>query len=64
MRVALVEIIGVLIKEISSEEDEAEGRDNRERKINGLFELLLERFLDLSSYVRAKVINTLSKLWE
>ncbi|KDQ09126.1 hypothetical protein BOTBODRAFT_179302 [Botryobasidium botryosum FD-172 SS1] len=64
MRVALVEIIGVLVKEISSEEDEVEGRDNRERKINGLFELLLERFLDLSSYVRVKVLNTLGKLWD
>ncbi|KIJ36936.1 hypothetical protein M422DRAFT_178703 [Sphaerobolus stellatus SS14] len=60
MRMALVEIIGMLIKEIAmSEEGEQE---SREKKINSLFELLTERFLDLSSYVRAKVINTLGKL--
>ena len=62
MRMALVEIVGMLIKEIAmSEEGEQE---SREKKINNLFELLTERFLDLSSYVRAKVINTLSKLCE
>ena len=62
MRMALVEIVGMLIKEIAmSEEGEQE---SREKKINSLFELLTERFLDLSSYVRAKVINTLSKLCE
>ncbi|KZT37014.1 hypothetical protein SISSUDRAFT_988305 [Sistotremastrum suecicum HHB10207 ss-3] len=60
MRMALVEIIGLLIREIaSSEEGELEAR---EKQINGFFELLNERFRDLSSYVRAKVINTMAKL--
>lgn len=60
MRMALVEIIGLLIREIAmSEEEEQEAR---EKRLNSLFDLLTERFLDLSSYVRAKVIQTLSKL--
>jgi len=62
MRMAIVEMIGALIREVAlSEEGE---KEDREKKIKSLFELLTERFLDLSSYVRAKVINTLSKLCE
>ncbi|KAF8591370.1 hypothetical protein K439DRAFT_1327448 [Ramaria rubella] len=60
MRMALVDIIGMLIREIALS-DEGE-QESREKKINNLFELLTERFLDMSSYVRAKVINTLSRL--
>lgn len=59
---ALVEVTGTLIRELAAlEEGEKEARD---RKLNNLFELLMERFLDVSSYVRAKVINTLSKICE
>jgi condensin complex subunit 1 len=61
---ALVEVIGTLIREIAALEDGEGEKESRERKINNLFELLNERFLDLSSYVRAKVINTLSKICE
>ncbi|KAF8342559.1 non-SMC mitotic condensation complex subunit 1-domain-containing protein [Cantharellus anzutake] len=76
MRVALVEVIGVLIREIAQDAEDIpsngddaigrsqEGQEKKEKKINKLFELLLERFCDMSSYVRVKVINTLSKLWE
>lgn len=72
MRVALIEIVGILIKEIALEGDEGGGdgekqenhQEGREKNIRGLFELLLERFCDVSSYVRVKVINTISKLWE
>jgi condensin complex subunit 1 len=59
---ALIEVTGTLIRELAAlEEGEKEARD---KKLNNLFELLLERFLDVSSYVRAKVINTLSKICE
>jgi condensin complex subunit 1 len=62
MRMALVEVTGTLIRELAAvEEGEKEARD---KKLNNLFELLTERFLDVSSYVRAKVINTLSKICE
>ena len=60
MRMAMVEIIGLLIREIAmSDEEEQEAR---EKRLNSLFDLLTERFMDLSSYVRAKVVQTLSKL--
>lgn len=62
MRMALVEIIGCLIREIAMS-DEGE-QESREKKLNNLFDLLTERYLDVSSYVRAKVITTLSKLCE
>jgi condensin complex subunit 1 len=84
MRIALVEIVGVLIKEIALEDQasvaggegdderdrdqvqrgEREGVEKREKKIVKLYDLLLERFCDTSSYVRVKVLQTISKLLE
>lgn len=64
MRMALVEIIGLLIREIAVSDEGEQEQENRERRITSLFELLTERFLDVSSYVRAKVINTLNRLCE
>lgn len=62
MRMALVEVTGTLIRELAALEEGE--KETREKKLNNLFELLTERFLDVSSYVRAKVINTLSKICE
>ncbi|GJJ15002.1 hypothetical protein Clacol_009273 [Clathrus columnatus] len=62
MRMALVEIVGMLIREIAMSDEGEQEQEAREKKISNLFELLMERFLDVSSYVRAKVINTLSRL--
>ena len=59
MRMAIVENIGHLIKYLTDSEDE-----KRDKKINSLFELLIERFLNLNSYVRAKVFNVIIKLCE
>ena len=39
MRMAIVEVIGFLIKEIAMAEDEEQ--ESREKKLNNLFELLL-----------------------
>ena len=73
MCIALVETVGVLVREISLEceedgDDEGcgaqEGQERRERKISKLFDLLLERFCDASGYVRLKVLQTISKLLE
>lgn len=64
MRMAIVEVMGCLIRELSTVEDTEAEQVNREKKINGLFDLLVERYLDLNSYVRAKVINTLAKICE
>ncbi|KAI0816821.1 non-SMC mitotic condensation complex subunit 1-domain-containing protein [Trametes gibbosa] len=81
MRMALVEIIGGIIRELAdSPENDGLGalgaaaaagigmgpaggdRAKQLKQINGLYELLLERTLDLSSYVRVKVLSTLSRL--
>lgn len=59
MRMAIVENIGHMIKYLNTSDDE-----KRDKKINSLFELLIERFLDVNSYVRAKVFNVIIKLCE
>lgn len=62
MRMALVEIIGLLIRDLSlADEGEDEQKKNQ---IKRLFETLFERYLDLNSYVRSKVLTTLIKLCE
>ncbi|KIM23633.1 hypothetical protein M408DRAFT_77324 [Serendipita vermifera MAFF 305830] len=60
MRIAMVEIIGHLIKYLAT----ADQIEKREKKINSLFEMLGERFLDVSSYVRVKVLQVLGRIWE
>lgn len=62
MRMAIVEIIGLLIKDLSMAEDGDE--EQKKKQIKRFFEILLERFLDLNSYVRSKVLTTLIKLCE
>jgi condensin complex subunit 1 len=62
MRQAIVEIIGMLIQEVAPEEGEETDAKKKQKQINNFFGLLLERVLDLSPYVRAKVFNVFSKL--
>lgn len=62
MRMALVEVIGHIIREIAVSADLTHDSDKAEKQLNGLYDLLLERTLDLSSYVRTKVLSTLAKL--
>ena len=62
MRMAMVEVLGCLIQEVATSDDTNSEPEAREKRLNNLFDLLTERFLDLSSYVRAKVLVTLSKL--
>ncbi|KAF9233399.1 non-SMC mitotic condensation complex subunit 1-domain-containing protein [Melanogaster broomeanus] len=64
MRMALVEVIGSLIRDLSNSEDISIDSSQTHKQLNGFFELLLSRTLDLSSYVRSKVLTTLSKLCE
>ncbi|GHJ88861.1 hypothetical protein NliqN6_5263 [Naganishia liquefaciens] len=60
MRMALVEIIGHLIRDLTlSDEGDA---DQQKKRIKSFFEILFERLLDLNSWVRAKVMQTLIKL--
>ena len=62
MRMALVEVIGSLIRELSSSEDMSNDSTQTHKQLSGLFDLLTSRTLDLSSYVRSKVLATFSKL--
>jgi condensin complex subunit 1 len=64
MRMALVEVIGSLIRELSSSEDMTNDSTQTHKQLSGLFDLLISRTLDLSSYVRSKVLATFSKLCE
>lgn len=64
IRMAMIEILGALIKQIATDEEAAANKEKQETRINALFDLIFERFLDVNSYVRAKVLNTLSRLCE
>lgn len=62
MRMAIVEIIGHLIRDLlMSDDGEEEVKTNQ---IKSFFGLLFERYLDLNSYVRCKVLTTIIKLCE
>lgn len=64
MRVGIVEVLGYLATDLAAQahlEDVAD-RTQLHKQINGLFDLLMERAMDLSSYVRTKVLSVLSKL--
>ena len=62
MRIAIVEIIGHLIRELACSEDLTSDAHQTQKQLNGLYDLLLERTLDLSSYVRSKVFTVLNRL--
>ncbi len=62
MRMAIVEIIGFLIRDISLSEEGDE--EQKKKQVKAFFELLFERYLDLNSWVRGKVIQTIIKLCE
>lgn len=62
MRMALIEVIGLLITDISASDEGDE--EQKKKQIKRYFELLMERFLDLNSWVRSKVLTTLIKLCE
>jgi condensin complex subunit 1 len=62
MRIAIVEVLGHLIAElIDTEVDDGTDKSQSQKQINGLYDLLLERIMDVSSYVRTKVLSVLSK---
>jgi condensin complex subunit 1 len=59
---AVVEVIGSLFRELATSPDITSDSAQTERQLNGLYDLLLERTLDVSSYVRTKVLSVLAKL--
>jgi len=62
MRQAIIEVIGSLITDLANAESEQADAKQTQKQIGGLFNLLLERVLDNSSYVRSKVFAVLAKL--
>lgn len=64
MRIAIVEVIGYIIQELATSMDSDTDAKQTQKKINGLFDLLHERILDVSSYVRTKVFAVLSKIFD
>ncbi|KAF9558299.1 ARM repeat-containing protein, partial [Agrocybe pediades] len=61
IRQAIVEIIGSLITELANGSEEGEAKQ-AQRDINNFFNLLLDRVLDISGYVRTRVLQVLAKL--
>ncbi|KAJ7052444.1 non-SMC mitotic condensation complex subunit 1-domain-containing protein [Mycena amicta] len=64
MRIAVVEVIGALIYDLAETDPDDESEGSQKKQINGLYDLLLERALDVSSYVRTKVLVVLMRLCE
>lgn len=63
IRNAIVEVIGALILDLANtEEGDADGAQSSGKQIIGLYRLLLDRMLDLSSYVRTRVLAVFAKL--
>ncbi|KAF8493475.1 non-SMC mitotic condensation complex subunit 1-domain-containing protein [Russula emetica] len=62
MRIAIVEVIGHLIRELACSEDLTSDAHQIQKQLNEFYDLLLRRALDLSSYVRSKVFTVLNRL--
>ncbi|KAG0240937.1 Condensin complex subunit [Actinomortierella wolfii] len=58
MRQAIVEVLGSLIEHLSQQEQ----TDLVKNQIDGFFDILEERFMDVNSYVRTKVVQVVMKL--
>lgn len=64
MRNAIIEVIGLLIRELSITEGLDMEPERQKRQVEAFFELLFDRFLDLNSFVRSKVATVLLKTCE
>ena len=61
IRCAVIEICGNLIADLSKQEERSE---NYKTQINGFFDVLEERFLDINPYCRCRTIQVYIKLCE
>lgn len=64
MRNAILEVIGLLIRELTVTEGLDIEPEQQKKQIEAFFDLLFERFLDLNSFVRSKVSTILLKTCE
>lgn len=61
MRIAIVDVIGQLIRVIVGGGDSVD-TGQAKMQLNGLYDLLMDRAMDISSYVRTRVLKTLMEL--
>jgi condensin complex subunit 1 len=61
---ALVEIVGCLIRELAGSDDITTDTAQTCKQVANFYDLLLDRMLDLSTYVRTKVLAVFVKLCE
>ena len=59
LRCAVIEVCGNLIADLSKQE---ERNENSKTQINGFFDILEERFLDINPYCRSRVLQVLMKV--
>ncbi|MCJ1310030.1 Condensin complex subunit [Agyrium rufum] len=59
LRCAIIEVCGNLISDLSKQEERTE---NYKTQINGFFDILEERFLDINPYCRCRTIQVYMKL--
>lgn len=59
LRCAIIEVCGNLISDLSKQEERSE---NYKTQINGFFDVLEERFLDINPYCRCRTIQVFMKL--
>lgn len=59
---AIIEILGHLIRDLANSTDMNNDATQAQKQINSFYDILLERTLDIASYVRAKVLTVLTKL--
>jgi condensin complex subunit 1 len=62
MRIAIVDIIGYLIRDLVNSTDLGNDDQSVQKQVDVFFDILNERTRDLSSYVRTKVLAVLTKL--
>ena len=61
LRCAVIEVCGNLIADLSKQEERS---DSHKTQINGFFDVLEERFLDINPYCRSRVLQVLVKVCE
>ena len=62
MRIAIVDVIGYLIRDLVNSADLGNDDQSVQKQVDVFFEILNERTRDLSSYVRTKDLAVLTKL--
>ncbi|KAK0494600.1 non-SMC mitotic condensation complex subunit 1-domain-containing protein [Armillaria luteobubalina] len=66
MRIAIVEIIGNLIVHLDGNSGPVGSQENTQttKQVNGLYDFLIERMRDVTTYVRTKVLSVFTRLCE